>query len=558
MTTGWLKLPLTSLGFLIGGGTPPRDRPDYFKGDIPWLTGQKLQDDHVAILKSGSERISQRAIWDTATNLVPAGSVLVSTRVTIGKVAVAGVPLAFSQDVTALCFTDDLKPSLDPEYVAYAISNQRARLLQLNQGSTIVGITRESIGKLAIPIPPLSEQRRIVEILREAETIRRHQAHATRTAAELVPALLSDVSNHRSAKSKLGSFFALPPNYGTMAVATDSNDGVPCIRVGNIRNNAFVAEGLKKVPSDKINDERHRVKTGDLVLVRAIGSLDHLGKCFVVTEEMNGWAFDSHLMRVRLNPSLPAHILHAYFSSPTGRRAFLAKSRKSAVQYNINAGEFAAIEVPAFLQKSRALLDASISVFEAHRTRLALAGEVTNELHASLLAHAFNGSLTARWRDQNAKLLAAEAAARDAALAAKGIKIVTVGAAARPDDEDQSSIYATPTDGAWADLTARQRALWPIIRLQRGAFGITDLVGDYRAKRPPLQGLSEDGFRRELEVYVARGLLVHVSRPQINSENERDVFRHYYRKVPLPENEAWWNSASVKAIAEQLRARLTS
>lgn len=452
-------------------------------------------------------------------------------------------------------------PLLLPDYLFLYVRQEefrrRAKLNFVGSGGHM-RVPESFFAQCSLPLPPLSEQRRIVEILREADAVRRHQDQAARTAAELIPALLDRASTQQTAKTKLGDFFALPPNYGTMAVATDSRDGVPCIRVGNIRNNAFVADGIKNVPADKIDDDRHRVKAGDLILVRAIGSLDHLGKCFVATEKMDGWVFDSHLMRVRLNSRLPAHILHAYFSAPTGRRAFLAKARKSAVQYNINAGEFASIEIPAFLQEARDALDAAIDTYEAHRARLSRAGEFTAELHASLLAHAFNGSLTARWREQNAALLATEAAARDATLAAKGIKSATVGASARATDDDQAAIYATPTDGSWADLTARQRSLWPLIRAQSGAFGILDLMGDSRAKLAPFDGLSEDGFRRELEVFVARGALIHVSRPKLNVEDEREVFQHYYRKVPLPVGEAAWNAPAVKAIAEQLRARLTS
>jgi type I restriction enzyme S subunit len=93
--------------------------------------------------------------------------------------------------------------------------------------------------------------------------------------------------------------------------------------------------------------ERHTVTDGDLLLARAIGSKDHLGKCVVVYPGKEKWAFDSHLMRVRLKRDrCEPEWLKSLRESAGGRHLFLQKTRQSAVQFNINGKEFISINVP--------------------------------------------------------------------------------------------------------------------------------------------------------------------------------------------------------------------
>lgn len=454
-------------------------------------------------------------------------------------------------------------PLVLPDYLFFYVRQEdfrrRAKLNFVGSGGHM-RVPESFLAQCSIPLPPLSEQRRIVEILREAEAVRRHQAQAARTAAELVPALFhrmfgDPINAPRGAKKIPVESFVAEFEGGKSLSDEGASENSPfrILKISAITSGIFRAEESKPAPHNIDPASEHFVRRGDLLISRA-NTEALVGATAIVQDHHPNLLLPDKLWRfVFRDPSRqePEFIYHL-FQIPSVRKAISARaSGTGGSMKNIGKGRLFAMQV-------------ALPPIEKQREFLALVSEIrrpqnsenlASELQASLLAHAFNGSLTARWRDQNAKLLAAEAAARDATLAAKGVKIVTVGAAARPDDEDQSSIYATPTDGAWADLTARQRALWRYIP-PKGAFGVDDLL-HARDKDRLLETLSEDGFRRELEVFVTRGALVHVSRPQINSENERDVFRHYYRKVPLPENEAWWNSASVKAITEQLRARLT-
>ena len=84
---------------LIGGGTPSTSQSQYWNGHIPWMTSANLTD---RTIMRGMRNITEKGLQNSATNLVPKGSLLISTRVGIGKVGIAGIDVAISQDLTGL------------------------------------------------------------------------------------------------------------------------------------------------------------------------------------------------------------------------------------------------------------------------------------------------------------------------------------------------------------------------------------------------------------------------------------------------------------------------
>src|SRR2546430_843165 len=106
-------VPLGKLCNFVNGGTPSKSVDRYFQGNIPWITGADITGPIVSTARSF---ITEEAIKNSATNLVPAGTVLLVTRTSVGKVAIAGVALCFSQDVTAI-FPDT--GQLDTKYLVH-------------------------------------------------------------------------------------------------------------------------------------------------------------------------------------------------------------------------------------------------------------------------------------------------------------------------------------------------------------------------------------------------------------------------------------------------------
>jgi type I restriction enzyme, S subunit len=160
----WDQRPLSSVTRRIGGGTPARADKTFWDGDIPWFTVADLLDvDGIQHLAKSREAITRRGLANSAAKLVPAGAVVFSSRVVVGKVGIAANPLATNQDFCSFLPCDDL----DREFLAYFLIKAKNDLREHQRGATIKGVTTKVIDALAIPLPTLPEQRRIVSRIEE-------------------------------------------------------------------------------------------------------------------------------------------------------------------------------------------------------------------------------------------------------------------------------------------------------------------------------------------------------------------------------------------------------
>lgn len=154
---GW---PVVQLGDVaqefISGGTPSTRVEHYWTGDIPWITGADVTDN---VVVAGRKWITQEAIDNSATHVVPKGAILLVTRTGVGKVAIAGADIAISQDLTGIV----LKEGTNADFVAAAIRQKTRNLLDIQQGAIIKGVLRKDVEKLKIPLPALSTQQKFAD-----------------------------------------------------------------------------------------------------------------------------------------------------------------------------------------------------------------------------------------------------------------------------------------------------------------------------------------------------------------------------------------------------------
>ncbi|MBI3292483.1 MAG: restriction endonuclease subunit S, partial [Elusimicrobia bacterium] len=115
----------------LNGGTPDTRVPTYWQGSIPWITGADFVDQRVGLIR---RYINQEAVRNSATNVVPKGSVLVVTRTGVGKVAVAPFDIAISQDITGIIPDDERAES---GFLYRVLDFNAGRLQAIHQGTSI-------------------------------------------------------------------------------------------------------------------------------------------------------------------------------------------------------------------------------------------------------------------------------------------------------------------------------------------------------------------------------------------------------------------------------------
>ena len=136
------------------GGTPSKGNAAYFNGSIPWITTVALNGGFIDS-DDATAWITDKAIAESAAKIVPAHSIMVGTRVGIGKVAINRVPMSTSQDIIPLLNIDETK--WDKEYIARMIAANNQLLISQARGATIKGIKIDVLADLLLPEIPLEQ-----------------------------------------------------------------------------------------------------------------------------------------------------------------------------------------------------------------------------------------------------------------------------------------------------------------------------------------------------------------------------------------------------------------
>jgi len=348
-----VKLGEISLDF-IGGGTPSTSNPEYWNGNIPWMTSAHINGRSIT---TGQRYITEKGLRESATRLVPKENILVATRVGIGKVAVNLIDIAISQDLTGIVLKKD---RVLPDFVYWVLTNNESKLKSLAQGSTIKGIRREDLAKILIPLPPLPEQRKIAEILSTVdEAIQKvdEAIHRTeRLKRGLMHRLLTRGIGHREFKDteigripkewevvRLGNKEITEELfYGITAKAVDKDTRIKMLRTTDIKNYSV---DWKTLPFCEVTERRNDLnkyvlRKGDLIVARA----GTVGVSVLVDRDFDNVVFGSYLIKVKLKPSVDPKFVHYFFQSPFYWK-HLQKAQGSTLK-NINLPLLESLKIP--------------------------------------------------------------------------------------------------------------------------------------------------------------------------------------------------------------------
>jgi type I restriction enzyme M protein len=158
--------PLVPLGdatlFRVeSGGTPKSEVEDYWNGGIPWATLVDLPaTDFISEISTTKRTISKKGLKESSAKLIPANSVVVSTRATIGRIAINRVPIATNQGFKNVVIEDYERAV--PEYIAIALTRLVPTMQAWATGGTFAEISKSKFCELQIPLPPLEVQNEIV------------------------------------------------------------------------------------------------------------------------------------------------------------------------------------------------------------------------------------------------------------------------------------------------------------------------------------------------------------------------------------------------------------
>lgn len=157
----WKEYKLGEVIELVGGGTPKTNVPEYWNGDIPWLSIVDFNTNNKYVYET-EKTITKKGLENSSTKMLNKGDIIISARGTVGAIAVLKKPMAFNQSCYGI---KGLQEVIHQDYLYYLVKDSIANFQQVAHGGVFDTVTRETFNAIDILLPPLPEQRAIAGVL---------------------------------------------------------------------------------------------------------------------------------------------------------------------------------------------------------------------------------------------------------------------------------------------------------------------------------------------------------------------------------------------------------
>lgn len=157
LPNSWMFVRLKHIGEIVGGGTPKTNIGEYWDGTIPWLTPADFSGHEEMYVTSGARTITEIGLKSSSAQMLPANSVLYSSRAPIGYIAIAANPVSTNQGFKSVVPYDF---AMSP-YLYYCLKERTSDIVQRATGTTFREISGSEMAETIIPLPPINEQQQI-------------------------------------------------------------------------------------------------------------------------------------------------------------------------------------------------------------------------------------------------------------------------------------------------------------------------------------------------------------------------------------------------------------
>jgi len=380
MSDEWVETTLGAIADIVGGGTPSTKEPTYWNGDVVWLTPTEVVKADGGSIGKSERCITQSGMDRSSAKLLPAKTVLLTSRASVGFAALASVPLTTNQGFQSLI----AKPSVLPEFLLLWIQGNREEFRRRASGSTFPEISKGKVATISIRSPPLAVQRRIVDLMTHLDNhlanLRAERDAVASLEGPLIEALLGSDGQGFEVRpmGELGQF--LRGRRFTKAQYVSS--GLGCIHYGQVHTHFghVATECLTFLPES----ERTRLRlarSGDVVVAATSEDLDGLGKATVWQGRDDVAVHDDcYIYRHTLDPIFASFL----FASPTfqyQKRQFAGGTKVT----RISGADLAKIEVAVPSMQEQVSIGKTLIAVTEQSTRLDAELKMAEQSRSALL-----------------------------------------------------------------------------------------------------------------------------------------------------------------------------
>ena len=349
----WEVIKICDICEVVGGSTPSTNVKQFWNGGIHWAIPTDITKLKGKIISSTEKAITEKGLSNCAARILPVGSILLTSRATIGECAINSKPMATNQGFASLICKDRVYNW----FVFYRIKYMRKDIETLGSGSTFNEVSKKNIRELKIPIPPLSEQKKIAEILISVdEAIDKKQEIIGKTKM-LKKGLMQELLTHgightKFKKTEIGEIpvdwevvkiqdVCEKAEYGYTESAIEKLVGPKFLRISDIQNGNVNWENVPFCHCPNLIKEKYLLKPGDILFTRTGATT---GKSYIIKRCPEA-VFASYLIRIVTKERINSYFLFFVFNSFIYWRQIKEQIGGSA-QGGVNASSLSSIKVP--------------------------------------------------------------------------------------------------------------------------------------------------------------------------------------------------------------------
>lgn len=281
---------------VVSGTTPKSTQPEYWDGNLNWVTPAELTDESDIIYES-QRKITQQAVIDSSLKSFPAGTVLLSSRAPIGKVAIAGTEMYCNQGFKNLICSEKIYN----RYLYHFLKSRTAYLNSLGRGATFKEISKSIVENIEIPLPPLEEQRKIAAVLDKVSDLIAKRRQQLDKLDEMVKARFVEMFGDVIQNAKLWPQYIFSDittsRLGKMLDAKQQTGmcQYPYLANFNVQWFRFELDNLNEMDFNEADRIEFELRDGDLLVCEG----GEIGRCAVWHNEIQPCYFQKALHRVR-------------------------------------------------------------------------------------------------------------------------------------------------------------------------------------------------------------------------------------------------------------------
>ena len=331
------KYKLGEICEIVSGSTPKTGIAEYWDGNLKWITPAEI-DDESYIITDSARKLTELGVEKTGLSSFPSGTVILSSRAPIGKVAIAGCEMYCNQGFKNLICSD----RINNRYLYWFLKGNTAYLNSLGRGATFKEISKKIVSDIEINVPEISQQLAAVDALERVSEIIRLRKNQLQKLDELIKARFVEMFGDCKSRVSMNELCSIITD-GTHQPPRFQESGIPFIFVSNLVGNVVTYNAEKIISEDTYAElyKRTPIEIGDLLL-STVGSYGHPA---VVTEDRK-FLFQRHIAYLKPRHNMVnSFYLHSALLAPDGQRQIEEKV-KGIAQKTLNLSEIKKIVVP--------------------------------------------------------------------------------------------------------------------------------------------------------------------------------------------------------------------